>query len=151
MAIRITDGATKMLSVRAATSHAVLRHMIGPFLRRAELVGRLEVGSNDRGTYTTLRRKADDGLAPQKSRAAHVSVGSFSTESSNSAYELMSASTPKATKIERRRNMSRRARSRHCETLAYFAAVAAFSINAATSRACERKIAWLPGSSMVWD
>ena len=65
MAIRITDGATKMLSVRAATSHAVLRHMIGPFLRRAELVGRLEVGSNNRGTYTTLRRKADDGLAPQ--------------------------------------------------------------------------------------
>ena len=32
---------------------------------------------------------------------------------------------------------------------AYFAAVAAFSINAATSCACERKIAWLPGSSTV--
>jgi hypothetical protein len=62
-----------MLSVRAATSHTVLRHMIDPFLRRAELVGRLEVGSNNRGTYTTLRRKADDGLAPQKSRAVHVS------------------------------------------------------------------------------
>src|SRR5262249_29333728 len=37
------------------------------------------------------------------------------------------------------------------KTMAYFAAVAAFSINAATSRACERKIAWLPGSSMVCD
>jgi hypothetical protein len=35
--------------------------------------------------------------------------------------------------------------------MAYFAAVAAFSINAATSRACERKIAWLPGSSMTCD
>jgi len=34
---------------------------------------------------------------------------------------------------------------------AYFAAVAAFSINAATSCACERKIAWLPGSSMTCD
>jgi integrase len=34
---------------------------------------------------------------------------------------------------------------------AYFAAVAAFSINAATSCACERKIAWLPGSSMTSD
>ena len=44
-----------------------------------------------------------------------------------------------------------RARSRHWETMAYFAAVAAFSINAATSRACERKIAWLPGSSMTCD
>jgi len=33
--------------------------------------------------------------------------GSFSTESSNSAYELMSASTLKAAKIARRRNMSR--------------------------------------------
>ena len=33
----------------------------------------------------------------------------------------------------------------------YFAAVAAFSINAATSCACERKIAWLPGSSMTCD
>src|SRR5215831_9694451 len=43
------------------------------------------------------------------------------------------------------------ARSRHWETMAYFAAVAAFSINAATSRACERKIAWLPGSSMTCD
>jgi hypothetical protein len=40
---------------------------------------------------------------------------------------------------------------RHWETMAYFAAVAAFSINAATSRACERKIAWLPGSSMTCD
>jgi hypothetical protein len=30
------------------------------------------------------------------------------------------------------------------ETMAYFAAVAAFSINTATSCACERKIAWLP-------
>src|SRR5262245_50545150 len=35
--------------------------------------------------------------------------------------------------------------------MAYFAAVAAFSINAATSRARERKIAWLPGSSMTCD
>ena len=35
--------------------------------------------------------------------------------------------------------------------MAYFAALAAFSINAATSRACERKIAWLPGSSMTCD
>src|SRR5262249_6335533 len=43
------------------------------------------------------------------------------------------------------------AKSRHWETIAYFAAVAAFSINAATSRACERKIAWLPGSSMTCD
>jgi hypothetical protein len=43
------------------------------------------------------------------------------------------------------------ATSRHWETMAYFAAVAAFSINAATSRACERKIAWLPGSSMTCD
>jgi hypothetical protein len=34
---------------------------------------------------------------------------------------------------------------------AYSAAVAAFSINAATSGACERKIAWLPGSSMTCD
>src|SRR5262249_7079903 len=34
---------------------------------------------------------------------------------------------------------------------AYSAAVAAFSINAATSCACERKIAWLPGSSMTCD
>ena len=43
------------------------------------------------------------------------------------------------------------ARSRHRETMAYFASVAAFSINAATSGACERKIAWLPGSSMTCD
>src|SRR5262245_57872214 len=42
-------------------------------------------------------------------------------------------------------------RSRHWETMAYSAAVAAFSINAATSGACERKIAWLPGSSMTCD
>ena len=35
--------------------------------------------------------------------------------------------------------------------LAYFASVAAFSINAVTSGACERKIAWLPGSSMTCD
>ena len=35
--------------------------------------------------------------------------------------------------------------------MAYFAAVAAFSINADTSCACERKIAWLPGSSMTCD
>src|SRR6516165_1453172 len=35
--------------------------------------------------------------------------------------------------------------------LAYFASVAAFSINAATSFAWERKIAWLPGSSMTCD
>ena len=42
-------------------------------------------------------------------------------------------------------------RARHWKTIAYFAAVAAFSINAATSRACERKIAWLPGSSMTCD
>ena len=41
--------------------------------------------------------------------------------------------------------------SRHCETIAYFAAVAAFSIKAATSRGCTRKIAWGPASSMVWD
>jgi hypothetical protein len=37
------------------------------------------------------------------------------------------------------------------EMMAYCAAVAAFSINAATSGACERKIAWLPGSSMASD
>src|SRR5262245_54279209 len=43
------------------------------------------------------------------------------------------------------------AKSRYWETMAYFAAVAAFSINAATSRGCERKIAWLPGSSMTCD
>ena len=43
------------------------------------------------------------------------------------------------------------AKSRHWETMAYFASVAAFSINAATSGACERKIAWLPGSSMTCD
>jgi hypothetical protein len=41
--------------------------------------------------------------------------------------------------------------SRDRETIAYFAAVAAFSINAATSRGCKRKMAWGPGSSMVWD
>ena len=35
--------------------------------------------------------------------------------------------------------------------MAYFAAVAAFSINAATSGARERKFAWLPGSSMTCD
>jgi hypothetical protein len=35
--------------------------------------------------------------------------------------------------------------------MAYCAAAAAFSINAATSGACERKIAWLPGSSMICD
>ena len=40
---------------------------------------------------------------------------------------------------------------RYWETMAYVAAVAAFSINAATSCACERKIAWLPGSSMTCD
>ena len=34
---------------------------------------------------------------------------------------------------------------------AYFAAAAAFSIWAATSPAWDRKIAWLPTSSMVWD
>src|SRR5262249_56621009 len=37
------------------------------------------------------------------------------------------------------------------DRMAYFASVAAFSINAATSGACERKIAWLPGSSMTCD
>src|SRR5262245_31577901 len=47
--------------------------------------------------------------------------------------------------------LQRLARSRHWETMAYSAAVAAFSINAATSDACERKIAWLPGSSMTCD
>lgn len=35
--------------------------------------------------------------------------------------------------------------------IAYFAAFAAFSISAATSLACDRKMAWLPGSSMVSD
>jgi hypothetical protein len=35
--------------------------------------------------------------------------------------------------------------------MAYFAAVAAFSISAATSCARERVIAWLPGSSMTCD
>jgi len=44
---------------------------------------------------------------------SHVRLVSFSTESSNSAYESMSASTPKAIKIARRRNMSRWATSRH--------------------------------------
>jgi Cytochrome P460 len=44
-----------------------------------------------------------------------------------------------------------RPNSRYSETMAYFAAVAAFSINLATSRGCERKIAWLPGSSMTCD
>jgi hypothetical protein len=43
--------------------------------------------------------------------AIEVAYGSSSTKSSNSAYELMSASTPKATKIARRRNMSRWANS----------------------------------------
>jgi hypothetical protein len=37
----------------------------------------------------------------------HIPTLPSSTKSSNSAYELMSASTPKATKIARRRNMSR--------------------------------------------
>src|ERR1700746_2613776 len=40
-------------------------------------------------------------------RGSNDRFGSFSTKSSNSANELMSASTPKATKIARRRNMSR--------------------------------------------
>jgi hypothetical protein len=40
-------------------------------------------------------------------RALEVGNGSSSTNSSNSAYELMSASAPKAIKIARRRNMSR--------------------------------------------
>jgi bifunctional non-homologous end joining protein LigD len=44
-----------------------------------------------------------------------------------------------------------RARRRYWVKMAYFAALAAFSINAATSCACERKIAWLPGSSMTCD
>ena len=35
--------------------------------------------------------------------------------------------------------------------MAYFAAVAAFSINVATSGACARKTAWLLGSSMTCD
>jgi hypothetical protein len=40
---------------------------------------------------------------------------------------------------------------RHWESIAYFAAVAAFSINAATSRGCKRKMAWGPESSTAWD
>jgi hypothetical protein len=51
----------------------------------------------------------------------------------------------------KRRLCTAHATGRHWETMAYFAAVAAFSINAATSRPCERKIAWLPGSSMTCD
>src|SRR5262249_6522218 len=43
------------------------------------------------------------------------------------------------------------ARRKHWKTMAYFAALAALSINAASWRACERKIAWLPGSSMTCD
>jgi hypothetical protein len=42
-------------------------------------------------------------------------------------------------------------RTRHWETIAYFTAFAAFSMSAAISRRCKRKIAWGPGSSMVWD
>jgi len=68
---------------------------------------------------------------------ADVGVGSFSTKSSNSAYELMSASTPKATKIARRRNMSRRAmcgRLRVGKKNLHFAAM----VGAAMCSACLR-------------
>src|SRR5262245_54165085 len=70
-------------------------------------------------------------------------------------------SPPQRIVSERRNHRSQKAsngllqqnlpRSRRWETMAYSAAVAAFSINAATSGACERKIAWLPGSSMTCD
>jgi hypothetical protein len=56
---------------------------------------------------------APDTLGPSVSDfLAHVQAvacpsGSFSTETSNSAYELMSASNPKATEIALQRNMSR--------------------------------------------
>jgi hypothetical protein len=43
----------------------------------------------------------------ETSNYADCNNRSSSTESSNASYELMSASTPKATKIARRRNMSR--------------------------------------------
>jgi hypothetical protein len=43
------------------------------------------------------------------------------------------------------------AKGGHRETMAYLAAVAAFSINAATSRGCKRKMAWGPASSIDWD
>jgi hypothetical protein len=39
----------------------------------------------------------------------------------------------------------------HGRATAYFAALAAFSINAATSFACARKTAWLLGSSTTCD
>src|SRR5262245_41267701 len=62
----------------------------------------------------------------------------------------MSALPPEADK-EQIARMSALCQKQTLGNDSYFAALAAFSINAATSRACERKIAWLPGSSMTCD
>jgi hypothetical protein len=51
----------------------------------------------------------------------------------------------------KRRLCTAHAKGGHWETIAYFTAFAAFSMSAAISRGCKRKIAWGPGSSMVWD
>src|SRR5215468_220167 len=55
-------------------------------------------------------------------------------------------------KVRRKFPSTRSHRSTACRTTpSRYSAAAAFSIRAATSPACDRKIAWLPGSSTVSD
>src|SRR5262245_35831784 len=114
---------------RLEAENLFLRHQLSIALRRASL--RLRLRGSDRALLAWMTRRVLRGAAKGHAR--------------------MRTLCPESGQVDRHLAKSALCQSRHWETMAYFAALAALSINAATSRACERKIAWLPGSSMTCD
>ena len=78
-------------------------------------------------------------------------ISSYGSKTESPSARLMSASASSGHTGTSRHPPYVHIRSRHWETIAYFTAFAAFSMSAAISRGCKRKMAWGPSSSMVSD